>query len=81
MQILVFYLKTDNVLKKYSHLNGDLHLLEIEKDTSTSLGLSLAGNKDLGMMSAFVVGIQPDSAVARDGSILIGDELLEVCAV
>ena len=42
------------------------------------LGLNLAGNRDLGIMSVFVVGIMPDSPVANDGRIRVGDELLEV---
>jgi PDZ domain len=43
-----------------------------------SLGLCLAGNRDLGTMSIFVVGFQPGSPAACDGNIRIGDELLEV---
>ena len=42
------------------------------------LGLSLAGNRDLGTMSVFVVGLQPMGLAAADGRIRIGDELLEV---
>ena len=42
------------------------------------LGLNLAGNRDLGVMSVFVVGIVPNSPVATDGRIRVGDELLEV---
>ena len=49
--------------------------------SGNGLGLSLAGNKDLSRMSVYIVGIQQDSPVARDGRIRVGDELLEVCPV
>ena len=51
--------------------------MEFEK-SGNGLGLSLAGNKDLSRMSIFIVGIQQESPVARDGRIRVGDELLEV---
>ncbi|KAK3592866.1 hypothetical protein CHS0354_004087 [Potamilus streckersoni] len=56
---------------------GELHLVEFLRGNG-GLGLSLAGNKDRSKMSVFVAGIQPDSIVARDGQIQVGDELLEV---
>ena len=46
---------------------------------NNGLGVSLAGNRDLGTMSVFVVGIKPDSPTAKDGRMRVGDELLEVC--
>lgn len=52
-------------------------MVELSRDVS-GLGLNLAGNRNLGVMSAFVVGIKPGSAAANDGGIHIGDELLEV---
>ena len=67
----------DKVLRMYGELNGDLHLVELERGTS-SIGLCLAGNRDLAKMSVFVVGYQPGSIAANDGRIRIGDELLEV---
>jgi len=62
----------------YSELNGDLHLVELDRGQNCSLGLCLAGNRDLATMSVFVVGYQPGSVAANDGRIRIGDELLEV---
>ena len=51
--------------------------MEVERGRN-GLGLSLAGNRDLSVMSIFVVGIHPESPVGRDGRIRVGDELLEV---
>ncbi|PIK51094.1 putative multiple PDZ domain protein, partial [Apostichopus japonicus] len=39
---------------------------------------SLAGNKDNNIMSAFVVGINPETAAAHDGRIMVADELMEI---
>ena len=64
-------------MAKYGELKGKLHVVDLEKGNA-GLGLSLAGNRDLGTMSIFVVGIQPNSAVAKDARIRVGDELLEV---
>ncbi|XP_074644065.1 multiple PDZ domain protein-like isoform X4 [Tubulanus polymorphus] len=66
-----------SIHKKYGDLNGSLHLIELERGQN-GLGLSLAGNKDLNMMSIFIVGIVPNSPVGRDGRIQVGDELLEI---
>lgn len=52
-------------------------MIELEKG-KTGLGLSLAGNRDRSRMSVFVVGIDPNGAAGRDGSMVVGDELLEV---
>ena len=69
----------EKIVKKYGELGGQLHLVELEKDSAgNGLGLSLAGNRDLACMSVFVVGVQPHSPVANDGRIRVGDELLEV---
>lgn len=68
----------EKILKNYSELKGDLHLVELEREAGTSLGLSLVGNRDLTAMSVFVAGIQPDSIAAFSGLIHVGDELLEV---
>jgi C-terminal processing protease CtpA/Prc len=65
------------VIAKYGELKGELHMVDFERG-SDGLGLNLAGNRDLGIMSVFVVGIQPDSSVASDGRIRVGDELLEI---
>ncbi len=67
----------EKILKTYGDLGGELHLVEVERGRN-GLGLSLAGNRDLSVMSIFVVGIHPESPVGRDGRIRVGDELLEV---
>jgi len=71
---------TDKVLRMYGDLPGDLHLVELDRASCSGLGLCLAGNRDLGTMSVFVVGFQPGGTAALDGRIRIGDELLEVSA-
>ncbi|XP_074953504.1 inaD-like protein isoform X2 [Phalacrocorax aristotelis] len=65
------------IRQRYADLPGELHIIELEKDKN-GLGLSLAGNKDRSRMSIFVVGINPDGPVGRDGRMHIGDELLEI---
>lgn len=67
----------EKLQKKYGELSGDIHLVDLSTG-SNGLGLSLAGNKDRNLMSAFVAGIQPESTAAKDGRITVGDELLEV---
>ena len=68
---------SEKTLKTYGELNGDLHLVAFDHG-SDGLGLRLAGNRNLALMSVFVVGIQSSGPVAQDGRIKIGDELLEV---
>lgn len=63
--------------EKYSALNGDLHVIELQKGSS-GLGLSLAGNKEKPQRSIYVIGINPNGAAAKDGRIKVGDELLEI---
>jgi len=53
-------------------------MVKMRVEPSTSLGLDLAGNSQLDTMSVFVAGIHPDSPVAHDGRIRVGDELLQV---
>jgi len=67
----------EKVQRTYGELSGDLHLVDIDRGAG-SIGLCLAGNRDLAKMSVFVVGYQPGSVAANDGRIRIGDELLEV---
>ncbi|KAG8185095.1 hypothetical protein JTE90_029707 [Oedothorax gibbosus] len=75
---------TDNELekvqKKYGDMKGELIFVTMVKG-SNKLGISLAGNKDRTKMSAFVCGMHPKGMAAKDGSIKIGDELLEVNGV
>ncbi|XP_078575731.1 multiple PDZ domain protein-like [Branchiostoma floridae x Branchiostoma japonicum] len=67
----------ETVQKRYGDLNGDLHIVELQKG-ERGLGLSLAGNRDRTRTSVFVVGVAPDGAAAEDGRIQVGDELLEI---
>ncbi|KAI5101075.1 inaD-like protein isoform X1 [Silurus meridionalis] len=67
----------EDIRQKYSDLQGELLLVELEKDRQ-GLGLSLAGNRDRSCMSIFVVGINPGGTAGRDGRIRVGDELLEI---
>ena len=69
---------SERLLKHYGELGGQLHMVEVKRQGSNGLGLSLAGNRDLSTMSVFIVGIQPEGPVAMDGRIRVGDELLEV---
>ena len=68
----------EKIQRTYGDLNGQLHVVELQRDGATSLGLCLAGNRDLATMSIYVVGILPASAAAGNGCIHVGDELLEV---
>ena len=66
-------------MKTYSELSGHLHLITVDRGvTSTSLGISIAGNRDISVMSVYVAAIKQHSPVANDARIRIGDELLEV---
>jgi len=65
-------------VKRYGELDGELHMVKLRVEPSVNLGLDLAGNSRLDTMSVFVAGIHPDSPVAHDGRIRVGDELLEV---
>ncbi|KAG7262697.1 hypothetical protein CRUP_025502 [Coryphaenoides rupestris] len=65
------------ITQRYGGLPGALHMLQLEKGRA-GLGLSLAGNRDRSRMSVFVVGIDPEGAAGRDGTMGVGDELLEI---
>ncbi|VDQ00684.1 unnamed protein product [Trichobilharzia regenti] len=75
------------LLNKYSELPGEIMTFELPlsnlpveagHNKKMSLGLKLAGSRDLNQMSVFVCGIQPGSIIDRDGHIEVGDQLLEV---
>ncbi|KAL8570734.1 hypothetical protein ACOMHN_039168 [Nucella lapillus] len=63
--------------RKYGELGGQTEVVQLTRGKS-SIGLSLAGNKDRSIMSVFVAGIHLDSPAARDGRIRVADELLEI---
>ena len=68
-------------MRLYGELSGELHVVELDRGQNCgagSIGLCLAGNRDLATMSVFVVGYLSGSVAANDGRIRIGDELLEV---
>ena len=78
------YVNAEDLVKRYSDLGGELHMIELDRPAdsisagASSLGLALSGNRNPKVMSVFVVAIQPDSVAALDGRIHVGDELIEV---
>lgn len=68
----------EKVQRIYGDLNGDLHLVELDRNGASAIGLSLVGNRDTAVMSVFVAGIHPYSLAGTDGRIHVGDELLEI---
>lgn len=70
---------SEELLKRYTDLGGELHMVDLDRMTSTAgLGLCLSGNRNPNVMSVFVVSIPPDGVAAGDGRVRIGDELVEV---
>lgn len=67
---------SDKIKKKYGSL-GFVFKCRVERNSSSYIGLSLAGHKDRNKMACFVVGINPKRATALS-QITIGDEILEV---
>ncbi|XP_063871679.1 multiple PDZ domain protein-like isoform X4 [Scylla paramamosain] len=68
---------TKKIQKKYADLKGEVVVVELQKGAN-GLGISLAGNKDRTLMSAFVCGLNPNGNAFKDGKIKVGDEVLEV---
>lgn len=68
---------TEKIQKKYGELNGTVLLVELMKGPA-GLGISLAGNRDRTKMSVFVCGLHSKGSAAKDGRIMVGDEILEV---
>lgn len=62
---------------KYKGISGDIHVVELQKG-SCGLGLGLAGNKDKSLQGIYVIAVDPNGAAAKDGRILVGDEILEI---
>ncbi|KAI5707630.1 hypothetical protein M8J77_006216 [Diaphorina citri] len=71
---------SDKVKKKYGSLGPDLVVVTLER-SHTGLGISLAGHKDRTKMAVFVCGLNPSGSASKTGSVLVGDELLEVNGV
>nr|XP_053654292.1 inaD-like protein isoform X2 [Cherax quadricarinatus] len=67
----------EKIQKKYGDLKGEVILVDLQKGVN-GLGISLAGNKDRTLMSAFVCGLNPSGNAYKDGRIKVGDEVLEV---
>lgn len=65
------------IQKKYGDLKGEVILVDLQKGAN-GLGISLAGNKDRTMMSAFICGLNPNGNAFKDGRLRVGDEILEV---
>ena len=63
--------------KKYGKMEGRLVYVRLNKGTD-GLGISLSGHKDRAKMSVMVAGLNPQGNAARDGLMLVGDEILEV---
>lgn len=55
-----------NIRECYGILIGELYMIELEKGYS-GLGLSFVGNKDWFRMSVFIVGIDLNGVVGKDG--------------
>lgn len=73
----MFVCPAEKIQKKYGDLKGEVVVVELQKGAN-GLGISLAGNKDRTVMSAFVCGLNPNGNAFKDGRIKVGDEVLEV---
>jgi hypothetical protein len=67
----------DKIKKRYGNL-GTVLCHTIDRGTSASIGISLAGHRDRNKMACFIAGINP-KGIASSGGLEIGDEILEVC--
>ncbi|XP_063596467.1 multiple PDZ domain protein-like isoform X3 [Penaeus indicus] len=67
----------EKIAKKYGDLKGEVILVDLQKGAN-GLGISLAGNKDRTLMSAFICGLNPNGNAFKDGRLRVGDEILEV---
>ncbi|KAK1792626.1 hypothetical protein P4O66_012561 [Electrophorus voltai] len=69
-----------HILERYGNLPGELKMVELDCSThSSGLGVCVTGSRDPihGRMSVYVSDVWQDGAVAADGRIRVGDELLE----
>jgi hypothetical protein len=74
---MFYFMFTDKVKKKYGALKGSLLVAALERGPN-GLGVSLAGHKDRTRMAVFVCGLNPSGTAYREGSLRVGDEILEV---
>lgn len=75
--MLLLCVISDKVKKKYSALPGNLVVASLERGQD-GLGISLAGHKDRTRMAVFVCGLNPNGTASKDGTLKVGDEILEV---
>ncbi|XP_059469867.1 inaD-like protein isoform X2 [Neocloeon triangulifer] len=68
---------TNKVKKKYGALKGTLMIAALERGQQ-GLGISLAGHKDRNRMAVFVCGLNPSGTACKEGTLKVGDEILEV---
>ncbi|XP_003748014.1 multiple PDZ domain protein [Galendromus occidentalis] len=70
----------DEVMTRYAELGGEVIVTNLEAtgNGGTTLGLSIAGNKNRNKMSVFICGIHPNGVASQEGTLKVGDEILEV---
>lgn len=72
------YSLTEKMRSQYKDLGGELHLVELKRNSASysaeKLGMELLGDEQ----ALFVASINPHSVVLRDGRIKLGDQVLEV---
>ncbi|XP_071445201.1 inactivation-no-after-potential D protein isoform X3 [Hetaerina americana] len=71
------------IQKKYAPLKTpgvDVIVATLERG-GWGLGISLAGHKDRNKMAVFVAGMNPNGSAAKEGTLQVGDEILEVNGV
>lgn len=71
----------DPIIKQYRHLDGQILIIDIRRidnEINEPLGLSLIGHRDIDKLAVFVCDVQPDSLIARDNRMRVGDQLLQV---
>lgn len=55
-------------------------MVELEKSSTSGLGISLAGHKDRNKMAVLICGLNPQGVANKAGILKVGDEILEVSA-
>ncbi|KAG8231570.1 hypothetical protein J437_LFUL011748 [Ladona fulva] len=72
-------LRQNKIQKKYAPMKTggvDVVVATLERG-SWGLGISLAGHRDRTKMAVFVAGMNPNGSAAKDGTLQVGDEILE----